>query len=76
MFFPTLYYNIGIIVDNSLDFFHVTSFNVLFLDKDKLVAIPIKFCHSVVTFDMNVHGLMFFAIKEERESKKNEILRA
>ena len=72
MFFPTFYYNIGIIVDNSLDFLHVTSFNVLFIDKDKLVTIPIKLCHAVITFNMNVHGLVFSAIKEKRESKKTK----
>ncbi len=74
MFFPTLYYNIGIIVDDSLNFLHVTSLNVLFLDKDKLVTIPIKLCHAVVAFNMNVHRLVLPAVKEEREAKKAKYL--
>ena len=75
MFFPAFNYNVGIIVDNNLYFLHVTSFNVLFLDKDKLVSISIKLCHAIVTFDMNVHRLVLFAIKEERESKKAKYFR-
>ena len=57
----------------ALIFFHVFCFDIVFLDENKLLSIPVKLCHAVITLDMDVNRLMLFAIKEERKARKRKI---
>ena len=65
MFVPATDDNVGILFNDCTDFLHITSFDIMFFNKDKLFSIPVKLSHAVITLDMNMDWLMLFAIKEE-----------
>ncbi len=75
MFIPAGDDDVSILIDNSFDFFHVSCFDIVFLDENKLLSIPVKLCHAVITLDMDVNRLMLFVIKEERKAKKTKNFR-
>ncbi len=68
MFIPTTDDNVCILINGKFDFFHITCLDVVLIDKNKLLSIPVKLCHAVISLDMNMDGFMFFAVKEERET--------
>ena len=65
MFIPATDDNVGIFINNKFDFLHITCFDVMLFNEDELLSIPVKLCHASITLDMNMDGLMLFAIKEE-----------
>ena len=65
MFIPSLNNDIGILVYYNLYFVEVASFDVLFLDNNKFISIPLKLSHSTISLNVNVWWLVFFTVKEE-----------
>ncbi len=65
MFIPTFDDDVGILMNDSIDFFHITSFDIMFFNKNKLLTIPVKLCHAVITLDMNVDWFVLFAVEEK-----------
>lgn len=72
MFIPTADDDISILINSKFDFLHVTCLDVVLLNKDKLLTVPVKFCHAAITLDMDMNRLMLFAVKEERETKETK----
>ena len=65
MFIPATDDNVGILINSGFDFLHIISFDIMFLNENKLFPIPVKLGHAAITLDMDMDGLMFLAIKEK-----------
>ncbi len=72
MLFPSLDDNVSILINNLLYLLKVICFDSLFLKQFELSTIPDKFGHTAITLNMYVKRLMFFTVKEERESIESE----
>lgn len=70
MFIPTADDDISILINSKFDFLHVTCLDVVLLNKDKLLTVPVKFCHAGITLDMDMNRLMLFAVKKNEKPKK------
>ena len=69
MFIPTFDNDVGVFVNHRFDLTEVVRFDALLLSENKLRAIPHELSHAAVALHMDVHRLVFLAIKEEREPK-------
>ena len=75
MFIPATDDNVDILINSGFDFLHIISFDIMFLVENKMFSVPIKLCHATITLDMDMDWLMFFAIKEERETEETKNFR-
>ena len=69
---PLGYDDVGIFINNRLDFLEVSGFYVVPLDKDELCAISFEFGHPSISLHVNVKRTVLLAIKEEGETKEPE----
>ncbi len=72
MFFPPIDDNVSILVNHLLYLLIVIRFDTLLFEQFELSTIPDKFGHATITLNMYVKRLMFFTVKEERESIESE----
>lgn len=75
MFVPTFYDNIGILVNNSLDFLVVICLDSFFLNQGKLCPIPFKLSHTSIPLHMYMKRIVFPAVEKERETLKSKYFR-
>ena len=69
MFVPTFDNDVGVFVNHRFDLTEVVRFDALLLSENELRTVPLELGHAAVALHMDVHKLVFLAIKEEREPK-------
>lgn len=69
MFVPTFDNDVGVFVNHRFDLTEVVRFDALLFSENELCTVPLELGHAAVALHMDVHRLVFLAIKEEREPK-------
>ena len=72
MLLPTLDNQVGILIDDRLNFLQVICLYLLLYKQCELTSVPYELSHATVPFNVNVDRLMLLTVKEEGESKESK----
>ena len=72
MLLPTLDNQVGILIDDRLNFLQVICLYLLLYKQYELTSVPYELSHATVPFNVNVDRLMLLTVKEEGESKESK----
>ena len=71
-FIPAVDNDICVLGDYTLDTFQIIIFDIMWIFHHKTFSIPIEFCITIMTTDMNMDRLMLAGEEHENKTKLSE----